>query len=114
MIEKYRNILRGNGYCSPINQNTREEILNEKLVKSCIDHILYKGNYQHISSAIILHEISNHYPVVCCMERTNSARQKGNDCFIKIKLDRKEYHALASFPENGKGIHAGTLTYQDL
>lgn len=60
---KYKNLLASNGFNRVINEYTREEVVNNELVRSCIDHICYKGSCKKLNGIIIQTKISDHYVV---------------------------------------------------
>lgn len=64
----YENLLEEYGFVKCINDITRKEIVAEKLVESCIDHIYIRDNLPVIHSSIIKQKISDHYFTTAAVE----------------------------------------------
>ena len=60
-VQKYRNLLTSNGFDEIIRNYTREEIIIDNLVKSCLDHIFVRSTDTGHEGIIIKNKISDHY-----------------------------------------------------
>lgn len=62
-VIKYENLLAEFGFIKCIHDITRREILNSKVVTSCLDHIFVRASLALTDSAVITHKVSDHYYV---------------------------------------------------
>lgn len=60
---RYKEVMFSHGYMPLINSYTREEIKDGNLVQSCLDHILYNGQFNLMKSFIIKIKLSDHYMI---------------------------------------------------
>lgn len=79
-VMTYRNLLSTYGYDELIKDYTREEIVREKLIKSCLDHI-YIRTYNNESEGIVIkHKISDHYIIGIKIKSSNTILEKKEKC----------------------------------
>ncbi|CAH2108186.1 unnamed protein product [Euphydryas editha] len=62
-VTEYENLLAEFGLIKCIDKTTRQEILNGKIVRSCLDHIYIRAPSAVIQSAVIQPKIADHYYV---------------------------------------------------
>jgi hypothetical protein len=62
-VNEYESKLYEYGLSKQINLVTREEFYNQKIVKSCLDHIFVKLPNLNCESAVVKIKISDHYPI---------------------------------------------------
>lgn len=61
----YLSLLSENGIHSTIQSSTREEVLNQKLVSSCLDHVNVRTSDASVQSSVISQKLADHYFVTC-------------------------------------------------
>ncbi|CAH2088032.1 unnamed protein product [Euphydryas editha] len=67
-VTEYENLLAEFGLIKCIDKTTRQEILNGKIVRSCLDHIYIRAPSAVIQSAVIQHKIADHYYVSAAVQ----------------------------------------------
>lgn len=61
----YLNVLAHFGLASGVNVPTREELLDSRLVSSCLDHVHIRLNESTAKSVIVLQKLADHYFIGC-------------------------------------------------
>lgn len=64
----YENIMAEYGFTRCICDVTRREIVMNKLVESCLDHIYVRAPLSLIDSAVIKHKVSDHYYISAAIQ----------------------------------------------
>lgn len=64
-VSDYLSVLASCGFVSTIVASTREEILNGRIVTSCLDHIAIREPNHSCTSCVITQKLSDHYFVAC-------------------------------------------------
>lgn len=97
IVTNYLNLLAEHGIESIVNEATREEMLLDKCVASCLDHVLVRASdYEDVISVLIAEKIADHYFVGCQIyspEASKPAETKST--FVKI-FDRTQFDRLVS------------------
>lgn len=65
MVSDYLSVLASCGFMSTIVAPTREEILNCRVVTSCLDHIAVRAANHFCTSCVVTQKLSDHYFVAC-------------------------------------------------
>lgn len=89
---EYLNTLISKGFLNTISDYTREEIVNQELQRSCIDHINIKiKNHKNINSFVIKNKVADHYFVGCSIATTNNKQY-----FSKLKNNRYKKSVIST------------------
>lgn len=81
----YMEILSSNGILNTITAITREEIRDNRLTKSCIDHINIKTRSK-ITSAIIQEKIADHYYIFAKLDNIFEYNNKNKNELVEITI----------------------------
>ena len=87
--ERYEEILYSHGFSAQINKHTREEFRADKLSRSCLDHIYYKGLNKDVISSVWQTKITDHYPITLVMKENILKHQEENNSIVL--LNRNKY-----------------------
>lgn len=92
----YLNILASYGIECTINSPTREELLLDRLVSSCIDHINIRTSLSVVKAAVVQEKLADHYFVACqCSFGPSSSRQLTSHVKITT-IDSRAFDQLVS------------------
>lgn len=84
----YLSLLAEHGIIPTVQSATREEVLNENLVSSCLDHINVRAPDASIHSAVILQKLADHYFVAC---KSVFPSTKGYNFESACRLERVDF-----------------------
>lgn len=83
----YIELLHGNGILNTINNNpTREEVRNNSITTSCIDHINLRTKYKY-TAAIIKEKIADHYFITTTLKNSKIIDE---NALVEIKIINDE------------------------
>lgn len=77
-VIKYTNLFTINGYDELIKCYTREEIIKDKLVQSCLDHIYCRAKNNNAEGIVIKNKISDHYIIGIIITNSVYSNKKYN------------------------------------
>lgn len=99
----YMTLLSGYGIECTILSPTREEILNGKLVSSCIDHINIRAPSMSVESAVITQKLADHYFTACRLSSNNSSMNRDSASvnarkgYVQIVDNRKFDYLMSNY-----------------
>lgn len=104
-VSDYLSILSTYGLQVTINQPTREELLQNRLVSSCLDHIAIRAPNYSLEACIIRQKIADHYFVACRLKallplpEKDKSEEKHDSNQLKVQILNKRTfdHLIAQF-----------------
>lgn len=102
MVVDYLNVLADKGIEATINKPTRVELLGDKIVSSCIDHVNVRFEHNVLVSFIIEQKMSDHIFVGLrvFLDAKNAVADAQKHQFVVITDQRQVDSAAANFHLN--------------
>lgn len=102
-VSDYLSLLSSCGLINTIPVPTREEIVNDRLTTSCIDHIALRAPNYSFASCVILQRFADHYLVACRsspsfpLSTASRSATQNNLVYITIADDKVLDNLISSF-----------------
>uniref|UniRef100_A0A131Y4P1 Putative tick transposon n=1 Tax=Ixodes ricinus TaxID=34613 RepID=A0A131Y4P1_IXORI len=81
----YLSLLAEHGISPTIQGATREEVLNDHVVSSCLDHINVRSSDVSVHSAVILQKLADHFFVTCqCVFSSEAVQEVERICRLEM------------------------------
>lgn len=89
VVQHYETSLAANGFSRYITGATREEMVGDKLTRSCIDHIYIRAVDTQIKSAIWTSKLSDHYLITAFLKLPQNGKRDDGESYV-TKIDEKK------------------------
>lgn len=106
----YLNILSTFGLQCLVDMPTREEHLDGKFVRSCIDHVSVRTSTALASAAVVTHKIADHYFIACKLQLPDSCKPSGKSYEVITFINNNRFDRLVSNYDWNHFISSATKT----